>query len=258
MKLTVATYNINSIRVRLPLLLRWLEAVHPDVVCLQETKVQDNDFPALELRKAGYDMAFCGQKSYNGVAILSRHLVRGARFGFDSEPKDRSRLITATVCGIGIVNSYVPQGRSPDHEMYTYKLAWLGRLRKHLEARFSPDEPLIWLGDFNIAPEPIDVYDPKRLSGHVCFNPQVTEALNEVKTWGLVDVFRKHVPDEGQYSFYDYRAKDSVERGTGWRVDHILATGTLAEKSSRAWIDVDLRTQEKPSDHVPVLATFEV
>jgi len=258
MKLTVATYNINSIRVRLPLLLEWLDAVHPDVVCLQETKVQDNDFPAIELRDAGYDMAFCGQKSYNGVAILSRHLVRAARFGFNDEPKDRSRLICAKVGGVTIVNTYVPQGRSRDHEMYAYKLEWLARLRAYLDQRFSPDEPLIWLGDLNVAPEPIDVYNPKRLKGHVCFNPEVTDAMEHVKAWGLVDVFRKHVPDEGQFSFYDYRAKNGVERGTGWRVDHILATAPLAEKSNAAWIDLEMRAREKPSDHAPVLAEFEL
>ncbi len=258
MSFVVATWNVNSVRARMHVLLPWLAKVAPDVVCLQETKVQDHEFPVAEIEKAGYRVAFRGEKSYNGVAILSKTPIENFRCGFDDDgPPDESRLIVAEVGGIAIVNTYVPQGRDVDHPMYAYKLAWFERLRALLEARFSPEQPLLWVGDLNVAPEPIDVWDPKRLLGHVCFNPQVTEALEAVKAWGLVDVFRKHCPDPGQYSYYDYRAKDAIAQGKGWRIDHILATKLLAERSVTAWIDLAPRTGERPSDHTPMLVRFE-
>ena len=258
MPFTVATWNVNSIRSRLHVLLSWLETVGPDVVCLQETKVQDPDFPASAIEEIGYHAAFRGEKSYNGVAILSRTPIGAVRCGLDDGgPPDEARLIVGEVKGIPIVNTYVPQGRDPEHEMFAYKLKWFARLRAYFAAHFSPDEPLIWTGDLNVAPEPIDVHDPKRLMGHVCFNPRVTEALENVKSWGLVDLFRKHVPDPGQYTYYDYRTKNGVAEGKGWRVDHVLATRPLAERSTKAWIDVEPRQSEKPSDHAPMLVEIK-
>ena len=240
------------------LLLPWLETVSPDVVGLQETKVQDADFPVASIEESGYRAAFRGQKAYNGVAVLSKTPIENVRCGFDDDgPADASRLIAAEVGGLTIVNTYVPQGRDPEHEMYAYKLEWFARLRAFFESHFSPDDPVIWCGDLNVAPEPIDVHDPKRLMGHVCFNPQVTEALDAVRSWGLVDLFRRHVPDPGQYTYYDYRAKDGVANGRGWRVDHVHATRSVAERSERAWIDLDPRIAEKPSDHTPMLVALE-
>lgn len=259
MPFTVATWNVNSVRSRLHLLLPWLAKISPHVVCLQETKAQDDDFPHAAIEKAGYSAACRGQKSYSGVAILSKMSIEGVRAGFDDDgPTDEARLLVGTVSGITIVNSYVPQGRAPDHEMFAYKLEWFARLRTFLNAHFSPDAPLLWVGDLNVAPEPIDVHDPKRLLGHVCFNPQATEAFNEVKAWGLVDVFRKHVPGPSHYTYYDYRAKDAIVEGKGWRIDHILATKPLANRSRNAWIDLDLRQGERPSDHAPMLAAFDL
>jgi len=256
---TVATWNVNSIRSRLHALLPWLEKVGPDVVCLQETKVQDHEFPVSTINEAGYHVAFRGEKSYNGVAILSKTPIENVRYGFDDGgPADEARLIVGEVNGIPIVNTYVPQGRAPDHPMFAYKLEWLARLRALFEAHFLPDEPLIWMGDLNVAPEPIDVWDPKRLLGHVCFNPQVTQALEEVKAWGLVDLFRKHVPDPGEYTYYDYRTKDGVANGRGWRVDHILASRPLAARSTNACIDLEPRQAEKPSDHAPLVVKFKI
>jgi len=259
MPFVVATWNVNSIRSRLDALLPWLETVGPDVVCLQETKVQDHDFPIAAIEEIDYHAAFRGEKSYNGVAILSRTPIENVRCGLDDVgPADEARLIVGGVNGIPIVNTYVPQGRDPDHEMFAYKLKWFDRLRAYFAAHFSPDGPLIWVGDLNVAPEPIDVHDPKRLMGHVCFNPRVTEALENVKSWGLVDLFRKHVPDPGQYTYYDYRTKNGVAEGKGWRVDHILATKPLAERSTRAWIDLEPRQGDKPSDHAPMLVEIKV
>ena len=259
MAFTVATWNVNSVRSRLHALLPWLEEVEPDVVCLQETKVQDHEFPVAVIEDAGYRIAFRGEKAYNGVAILSKTPIEKVRCGFDDDgPADEARLIVGEVNEISIVNTYIPQGRAPDHAMFAYKLEWFARLLAHFEKSLSPDTPVLWVGDLNVAPEQSDVWDPKGLLGHVCFNPQVTEAFEAVKAWGLVDLFRKHIPDAGHYTYYDYRAKDPVSESKGWRIDHILATKPLAERSIDVWVDLEPRTGERPSDHAPLLAQFEL
>ncbi len=253
--LKAATYNANSIRSRLGLVLDWLGRETPDVLCLQETKVQDPDFPAQPIRDVGYHVVFRGQKAYAGVAIISREEPQEVDFGLDGE--DEARLVRAVIGGITVVNTYVPQGRSPDSEHFRYKLEWLARLRAFFERQYSPEDPLLWMGDFNVAPESIDVYDPKRLKNHVDFHPEARAALERLREWGFVDVFRRHHPDEpDQYTFWDYRARDPVERGIGWRVDHIWATEPLASRSTRAWIDVAARLAERPSDHTFLVAEF--
>ncbi|MBE0635570.1 exodeoxyribonuclease III, partial [Candidatus Bipolaricaulota bacterium] len=167
MTITIATFNVNSVRSRMHILLPWLEAVSPDIVCLQETKVQDFEFPQDALRAAGYYVTFKGQKSYNGVAILSKSEPSSVVNGFhDDGPADESRLLIAQIAGITVVNTYVPQGRDVEHEMYAYKLSWFDRLRAMFETRFSPDQPIVWVGDINVAPTDIDIHDPKRLLGH--------------------------------------------------------------------------------------------
>jgi exodeoxyribonuclease-3 len=258
--LKVATYNANSIRARMELLLDWLDQEEPDVVGVQETKVQDEDFPEEPIREAGYHVVYRGQKSHAGVAIISSSEPEEVKYGFDDggEP-DEPRLIRARIAGVPVVNTYVPQGRSVDSEHFEYKLAWFDRLRALFEAHYAPDEPLIWMGDFNVAPKPIDIYDPKGKANHVDFHPDAREALDGVKEWGFVDVFRWHHPDEeDQYTYYDYRAKDPIERGVGWRVDHVWATEPLAERSTDSWIDVDARRAERPSDHTFLVAEFDV
>ncbi|NQT94017.1 MAG: exodeoxyribonuclease III [Lentisphaerae bacterium] len=258
MTLTIATFNVNSVRSRMPMLLQWLDKASADIVCLQETKVQDHEFPQDSLREAGYHVTFKGQKSYNGVAILSRSEPSTVINGFDDGgPADESRLLIAEVEGVVVVNTYVPQGRDIDHEMYQYKLQWFDRLRSLFETKFSPDQPIVWVGDINVAPTDIDIHDPKRLLGHVCFNPLVIEAFRKVTDWGFVDVFRKHVPEGGHYTYYDYRAKNAIESGKGWRIDHIQATKPLADRSINSWIDLEPRLAAKPSDHTPLMAEFE-
>ncbi|HIP99163.1 TPA: exodeoxyribonuclease III [Candidatus Bipolaricaulota bacterium] len=256
----VATYNCNSIRSRLPLVLDWLAEHRPDVLCLQETKVPDPEFPAQALEAAGYHVVFRGVKGGAGVAIVSREEPEEVVFGLDDGgPPDEARLIRATVRGIPIVNTYVPQGRSPDHPMFRYKLEWLARLRDYFDSHFSPQEPLLWCGDFNVAPEEIDVHNPVRLKNHVDFHPEARAALERIRAWGFVDVFRKHHPNEpGQYTFWDYRVPKALERGLGWRVDHIWATLPLAEKSVAAWIDREARQAERPSDHTFLVAEFSL
>jgi len=256
--LKVATYNANSIRTRLGLVLDWLRRESPDVVCLQETKVQDKDFPTAPFREAGYHVAFRGQKAHAGVAIVSRLEPRDVAFGLDDggEP-DEPRLVWAVIGEVPVVNTYIPQGRSPDSEHFRYKLEWLARLRAFFDRHFSPQDPLLWMGDFNVAPEPIDVHDPGRLKNHVAFHPDARAALEQVRSWGVSDVFRQHHADEpGQYTFWDYRVRGALERGIGWRVDHIWATEPLARRSTRAWIDVDARRAERPSDHTFLAAEF--
>ena len=253
-----ATFNANSIRVRLAQVLNWLDREAPDVLCLQETKAQDKDFPLDPFLEAGYHVAFRGQKAHAGVAIVSRTELQNVIFGLDDggEP-DEARLIRATVGGVHVVNTYVPQGRDVASEHFQYKLDWLSRIRSLFARHYDPAEMVLWMGDLNVATEPIDVHDPKGLEGHVDFHPEARAALEQVREWGFVDVFRQHHPAEpGQYTYWDYRARDPIERGIGWRVDHIWATKPLARQSTDAWIDVDARRAERPSDHTFLVAEF--
>jgi len=255
----IATFNVNSIRSRRHIVIPWIEKNRPDVLCIQETKVADREFPAEAFLKIGYHVIFRGEGGRNGVAIASTEKPQEVSFGFDDGgPPDEDRLIREVVSGIPVVNTYVPQGQKPDSPMFPYKLEWFQRLLAFFQRHYSPQEPLIWCGDLNVAPEEMDVHNPKRLLGHVCFRPEVWEAFEKVKTWGLVDVFRKHHPREpGEYTFFDYRVPKAVERGLGWRVDHILATPPLADRSTDCWIDIEPRLATKPSDHTPLVAEFE-
>ncbi len=253
----IATFNANSLRSRLPIVLKWLSENKPDVLCVQETKVQDVDFPCEAFDKTGYEYVFKGQKSYNGVAIFSRSKISKVEFGFKDEPRDEARLLKAVVRGIAIVNTYVPQGYEPDSEKFQYKLEWFKRLGKYFAANFKHGERVIWLGDFNIAPEAIDVYDPEGLFGHVCYHPEVHKELKEVMEWGFTDVFRMHCKEAGQYTFWDYRM-NAYRRKQGWRLDHIMATKPMAKKSMACYIDVEPRLAEKPSDHTFLVAEFDL
>ncbi|MFZ2148998.1 MAG: exodeoxyribonuclease III [Sedimentisphaerales bacterium] len=253
----VASFNVNSIRARLPLVLAWLAENQPDVLCTQETKVQDNDFPIEAFNKTEYISIFKGQKSYNGVAIFSRSEIANVKYGFDDEPKDQARLIKAQINSVNIVNTYIPQGYLPDSQKFDYKLDWFGRLLSFFEKNFEPADPIIWVGDLNVAPQPIDVYDPVNLLGHVCFHPEVHKALENVVQWGFVDVFRLHCKEAGQYTFWDYRLRNSFKRNLGWRLDHIMATKTLAEKCTACYIDKQPRLAERPSDHTTIIAEFD-
>jgi len=258
--LKVATFNTNSIRMRLEQILSWLHRESPDILCVQETKVQDKDFPATPFLDAGYQVVFRGQKAHAGVAIISKEVAQEVVFGLDDggEP-DEARLIRAVIRGIPVVNTYVPQGRAIDSPHFQYKLEWFQRLRAMFERHYSPDAPLLWMGDLNVATEPIDVHDPKRLKNHVDFHPRAQAALDEIREWGFVDVFRRHHPGEAeQYTFWDYRVRNALDRKVGWRVDHIWATPSLAVKSVNAWIDVEARRAERPSDHTLLVAEFEL
>ncbi len=254
----IATFNANSIRSRMPMLLEWLGTHQPDVVGIQETKAQDADFPSAEIEAAGYHVVFRGEKSYNGVAILSREPAQEVRFGFDDGgPADETRLVAARIGPVVVVNTYVPQGRAIDHVMYQYKLKWYRRLKALFEKEYAGEPNLIWLGDLNIAVEPIDVTNPKTKKNHVCYHEDCRTAFLEVKG-DLVDVFRAKNPAGGEYSFYDYRVKDAVDRGIGWRIDYILARPGLAAACTNAYVDLEPRRKEKPSDHTFLVAEFNL
>lgn len=256
--LKIATYNVNGLRSRLDSVLAWLRRESPDILCVQETKVQDEDFPADPFRAAGYHVTFKGQKAHAGVAIFSREEPQSAAFGIDDggEP-DGPRLIRAVFDGITVVNTYVPQGREITSEHFQYKLNWLARLRALFERYYSPQDPIVWVGDFNVAPEPIDVYAPDRLEDNVDYHPDARAALENVRAWGFIDVFRQHHPGvPNQYTYWDYRINNAFARGMGWRIDHIWATEPMARRSTRAWIDAEARQATKPSDHTYLIAEF--
>ena len=253
----IATFNCNSVRSRLDTVLRWLADCTPDVLCLQETKVQDGEFPADAFRLAGWQVAFKGEKSYNGVALVSKQKPDEVSFGLDSEPADPTRLAHARFGKLHVVNTYVPQGREIDHAMYAYKLQWLARLKKYFARNFTPATPLLWCGDLNVARLPIDVSSPETKQDHVCYHQAVRDAFEDTLAFGFTDLFRKHNPGLVDYSFYDYRAPFNPDQKRGWRIDYVLATAPLAEKSVAAAIDIAPRARPKPSDHCPLYADLQ-
>jgi len=254
----IATFNANSIRARLPIIIDWLKKNSPDVLCIQETKVQDDEFPVSAFTDIGYHAAFRGQKSYNGVAIISRKPPEQVWYGLDDGgPPDDARLIRAVCDDIPIVNTYVPQGTAIDSPNYAYKIEWFGRLRNFFDRHYSPKKPLVWTGDLNVACEPIDVYSPEGVENHVCFHEAARKAVGKVIAWGFVDTFRKYCHETGQYTYYDYRDRNAVSRGIGWRLDYIFATKPLADKCKSSYIDVEARLLDKPSDHVSMVSEFK-
>jgi exodeoxyribonuclease-3 len=254
----IATYNINSIRSRLDALLGWMSENQPDIVCLQETKVQDSEFPSAPLIEAGYHVAFKGMKAYNGVAILSREKPDEIRAGLDDGgPADEPRLIRARFGRLHVVNTYVPQGREIDHEMFAYKLAWLRRLRGYFDRHFTSRDRLLWVGDLNVAAQPIDVYNPEARAQHVCYHADAREALAFCQAWGFDDVLRAYHPEGGHYTFFDYRTADSLERGWGWRIDYIMASPAMMKNAVDCRIDLAPRRQAKASDHTYLVAEFK-
>lgn len=254
--ITIATWNVNSIRTRLPRLTAFLERRRPSVVCLQEIKVVDQDFPAEALEALGYRCIVRGQKTYNGVAILSCEPGVDVVNSLPGDPADaESRFLAATIHDIRIINVYVPNGQTVGSEKYTYKLNWYGRLRGLLD-QIDPRSQVLMCGDFNVAPEDRDVWDPEQWRGQVLFSDPEKAALRKVVEWGLTDTLRMHHSEGGLYTWWDYRA-GAFHRGWGLRIDHILVSAPLAQRCTAVEIDREERKGEKPSDHAPVIATFE-
>jgi len=249
----IASWNVNSISVRLEQLLAWMQENKPTVVCLQETKTIDDKFPKDAFTERGYFCEFFGQKSYNGVALISTKPIEGVRKGFKEEPPESSkRFIEAQIEGIRILNLYIPNGQAVGSEKFFYKLTWLNALQKHLESEHRPTDPIVMCGDFNVALEDIDTYDPIEAAGQIMCSEQEREALKRIQSFGFTDAFRLHDKEAGKYSWWDYRMA-AFRRNMGYRIDHIWVSQPLADKSQRCWIDKAPRKLERPSDHAPVV-----
>lgn len=251
----IATWNVNSLRVRLPHVLNWLAQHEADILCLQETKMVDEDFPENEIHEAGYNVVYSGQKTYNGVATLSKMHVRDAFAGIPGNDDPQRRVLVATVGRVRVVNVYVPNGQEVGSTKYRYKLDWLARLQDFLLTELGEHRELVLLGDFNIAPEDRDVYDPGLWRGKILCSDQERKAMREIVDVGLSDSFRKFDQKEGNYSWWDYRSA-AFRRNQGLRIDHILCSGPLYQRCIGCSVDKEPRRRERPSDHAPVVAEF--
>ena len=257
----IATWNVNSVRTRLEQVLAWLGTERPEVLCLQETKVADELFPLAPFRALGYEAAISGQKAYNGVAILSRLPIEDVRVGFAAllpdDPEapglgEQKRVISAQIAGLRVLNLYVPNGSSLRSEKYAYKLEWLACLKRYLDAQETQGEPLVMVGDFNIALEARDIHDPARLNGGIMASEPERQALQAALGERLEDGFRLFEPESGHWSWWDYRTA-GWETGRGWRIDHIYLDAELRDQALGCTIDAPMRGNPQPSDHAPVI-----
>lgn len=253
----LATWNVNSLKVRLPQLLDWLQRLQPDVVCLQETKLADASFPTAAIEAAGYRCAYSGQKAYNGVAILARGALDAPQAGIPGFEDEQKRVLSAAVGAVRVVCAYVPNGQSVDSEKYRYKLRWFAAFAAWLRDELGKSPRLAVLGDYNVAPEDRDVHDPKLWEGQVLCSDTERAALRALLDLGLVDCFRLFEQPEKSFTWWDYRM-NAFKRGMGLRIDHILASRELAAKCRSCTIDLAPRRLERPSDHAPVIAEFAV
>lgn len=253
----LGTWNVNSLKVRLPHLLDWLARVQPDTVCLQETKTEDATFPRAEIEAAGYHAVYCGQKSYNGVAILARAVPAAVRHGIPQFADDAKRVIAATVNGVRVVCLYAPNGQAVGSDKYEYKLRWYQALTAWLADEVKTHRGLAVLGDLNVAPEERDVHDPKRWAGQIHFSEPERAALHRVmEQASLADAFRLFPQPEKEFSWWDYRLA-AFQRNWGLRIDHILLSPELARRCAACRIDKEPRRLERPSDHAPVIAELD-
>ena len=257
----IGTWNVNSIRTRLDQVKEWLQENQPDVLCLQETKVDDSLFPQKEFIDVGYNVSFYGQKAYNGVAILSKHHLEDIKFGFNGEFthessdnlfEEQKRIISAVINEIRIVNVYVPNGSSLSSDKYAYKLKWLQLLNQYLAKHKKYNEPLCLLGDFNIALEDNDIHNPKRLTGGIMASKEERKQLKSIIEGSFQDAFRLFEQGNNNWTWWDYRT-GGWERDTGWRIDHIYLSEDLIRRAKGCKIHKNVRGNLKPSDHAPVV-----
>ena len=261
----IATWNVNSIRTRLPHVKDYLKRREPDLLCIQETKVQDHLFPSKDLLEMGYNVSFQGQKSYNGVAIISKDEIEDVRIGFsgelNNEPDlqdidEQKRLISVLFKGIRVINVYVPNGSSLDSDKYDYKIKWLKFLKEYINKQSLRDEPLCLVGDFNIALEAKDIHSPERLTNGIMASKLEREALRDVLGENLKDAFRMFETESNHWSWWDYRS-NGWEADRGWRIDHIYLSKELRNQAKSCFIDKEIRGQSQPSDHAPVVVELE-
>lgn len=251
----IATWNVNSLRVRLEQVVRWLQQTRPDVLCLQETKLPDPDFPADAISAAGYRAVFSGQKTYNGVATISNAAWDDVVTELPGLMDPQRRVLATTIGATRILNVYIPNGQSVGSEKFSYKLEWLQKLIEYVESELDSHERLVLLGDFNIAPADEDVHDPAQWEGQVLCSDPERAMFQRLIDLGLRDVFRKFDQEPKSFSWWDYRA-GAFRRNRGLRIDHILCAKSMYDRCSDCHIDTAPRGLERPSDHTPVVAEF--
>lgn len=259
----IAAWNVNSIRQRLTHLLAWAEEKRPDILLLQETKCLNDSFPAMELEEMGYNLAIHGQKTFNGVAILSKYPLSDVITALpENDADEQCRYIEAVASlpngqAVRVASVYVPNGQDPESDKFQYKMQFLEKLHAHTQTLLGYEEMLVLGGDYNIAPQPVDVYNPKKLEGTVCFHPAEREKLHALQNIGMYDAFRLLHPTTQRFSWWDYRAQQ-FDRNEGMRIDHLLISPQAADKLVECDIDDSPRKLEKPSDHAPIWARFKV
>jgi exodeoxyribonuclease-3 len=253
----LATWNVNSLKVRLEQVLEWLEESQTDILALQETKLEDHAFPKEAFEEAGFEVAFRGQKTYNGVAWISRFPIEDCTDKFPGFEDAQKRILATTIQDTRVINFYIPNGQSVDSDKYQYKLAWLEAMLEFIREEQKRHSKIVIVGDFNIAPEDIDVHDPKQWEGSVLVSPDERLAFQKLLRQGFVDGLRLHHHQDNLYSWWDYRAA-AFRRGMGLRIDHILLSGALVESCVASGIDTKPRTHSRPSDHTPVWVTLNL
>lgn len=253
----IATWNVNSIRARMERLCTWLRAQAPDVLCLQETKVEDADFPLPELQALGYHACIHGQKTYNGVAILTRQPAQEIARGFGDGVEDaHARFLVVRVGELRVGSVYVPNGQAVGTDKFAYKLKWLARWQDWLSRQLRPGDPVVFCGDMNVAPEDLDVYDPAGWRDQVMCHPDERAALGAIRAWGLADLFRRLHPEVQQFTWWDYRQL-SFPKNRGLRIDHVLCSESMVTRCRAVAVDREARKGPTPSDHAPVVAEFD-
>ena len=253
----ISSWNVNSLRVRLPHVLDWLQENQPDVLALQETKMTDDVFPAEEIREAGFEVAFAGQKTYNGVAVISKSPLTDIVNDVPDLQDPQRRILGATVDGVRILNLYVVNGKAVGDEKYDWKLHWLEKVSDYIEHQLQEYDKFVVMGDFNIAPADEDVHDPEAWKGRILCSEPEREALQRLFDMGLTDTFRLFEQEEKSFSWWDYRAA-GFRRNLGLRIDLILSSAKMTQACTAAWIDKSPRRLERPSDHTPVIAEFAI
>ena len=262
----IATWNVNSVRTRLSQITNWIKEVNPDILCLQETKVIDDAFPSSHFEELGYEVIIHGQKSYNGVAIISKFKIENVKKGFTNENKEekfslyineQKRLISADINGLKIINVYVPNGSSIDSDKFDYKIKWLNHLSAFLDEQVKDDDLVCFVGDFNIAPREIDIHAPQKYEGGIMASKIERESLNNVLKGRFIDSFRIFEKNTGHWSWWDYR-NNAYELNKGWRIDHIYISKNLSSKLKSCVIERNQRENLQPSDHAPVLINLEI
>jgi len=254
----ITTFNCNSIRARIPALSQWLPENNPDIICFQETKVTDNDFPFIFFESTGYPhIAVRGQKSYNGVAVASRIPLDDISRDLYKDGDEQARFISVSAAGLRLINVYVPQGFAVGSEKFDYKLKWMEDLITFVKESYSPRTPLVIAGDFNITIDGRDIYDPEAFEGEVSCTDEERKLMASLISWGLTDLFRLYEKDSGHFTFWDYRVANALQRNVGWRIDYLLATEPVSRNCKKVHIDKMSRLLPKPSDHAPVTVEID-